>query len=84
MAQHIPIDSFDFKPEVKEAILEMWDNGKFSMIEDFSISGMLRYDLDNEWVKEDKRLKKLAAAAENNQVDQAPSDDEPAKIDGHA
>ena len=34
--------------------------------------------------KEDKRLKKLAAAAENNQVDQAPSDEEPAKIDGHA
>ena len=57
MAQHIPIDSFDFKPEVKEAILEMWDNGEFSMIEDFSIGGMLRYDLDNEWIKEDKRLK---------------------------
>ena len=34
--------------------------------------------------KEEKRLKKLAAAAENNQVDQAPSDDEPAKIDDHA
>ncbi len=34
--------------------------------------------------KEDKRLKKLAAAAENNEVDQAPSDEEPAKIDGHA
>ena len=34
--------------------------------------------------KEEKRLKKLATAAENNQVDQAPSDDEPAKMDGHA
>ena len=33
--------------------------------------------------KEEKRLKKLAAAAGDNQADQAKSDNDPAKFDGH-